>query len=93
MKYWADHASFPFQSHDLWFLTENIRWGYQPADLDLKATVAKVNRADLWLDAAKTLGITDLPSLSRGVETFFDGKTFDPENPSAYLASLAIKAV
>jgi nitrate/nitrite transport system substrate-binding protein len=28
---------------------------------------------------------------SRGVETFFDGKSFDPENPAAYLASLAIK--
>jgi nitrate/nitrite transport system substrate-binding protein len=28
---------------------------------------------------------------SRGRETFFDGKVFDPENPAAYLASLTIK--
>jgi nitrate/nitrite transport system substrate-binding protein len=28
---------------------------------------------------------------SRGRETFFDGKVFDPENPRAYLDSLAIK--
>ena len=27
MKFWADNASYPFQSHDLWFLTEDIRWG------------------------------------------------------------------
>src|SRR3954470_24699676 len=27
MKYWRDHASYPFQSHDLWFLTEDTRWG------------------------------------------------------------------
>jgi nitrate/nitrite transport system substrate-binding protein len=38
------------------------------------------------------LGVTDIPtSDSRGVETFFDGKIFDPANPSAYLDSLAIK--
>ena len=35
---------------------------------------------------------TSRPRPSRGVETFFDGKIFDPDNPSAYLDSLAIKA-
>ena len=30
-------------------------------------------------------------STSRGLENFFDGKVFDPANPAAYLASLAIK--
>ena len=30
---------------------------------------------------------------SRGKETFFDGKVFDPDAPDAYLASLAIKTV
>jgi nitrate/nitrite transport system substrate-binding protein len=35
---------------------------------------------------------SDIPtSTSRGKETFFDGKVFDPENPAAYLKSLAIK--
>ena len=32
MKFWSDHASYPFQSHDLWFLTEDIRWGKFEAD-------------------------------------------------------------
>ena len=96
MKFWKNHASYPFQSHDLWFLTENVRWGkFAPTD-DLKGLVAKVNREDIWREAALALGVpaADLPaSTSRGVETFFDGKTFDPENPAAYLASLAIKRV
>ena len=36
----------------------------------------------------------DIPtSKSRGIEKFFDGKVFDPENPAAYLKSLAIKRV
>ncbi|WP_028135156.1 CmpA/NrtA family ABC transporter substrate-binding protein [Bradyrhizobium japonicum] len=96
MKYWRDHASYPFQSHDLWFLTEDIRWGKYEAGFDTKALIAKVNREDMWRDAAKTLGVAaaDIPaSTSRGKETFFDGKVFDPENPAAYLKSLAIKRV
>lgn len=96
MKYWRDHASYPFQSHDLWFLTEDIRWGKYEPNFDTKALIAKVNREDLWKDAAKTLGVAaaDIPtSTSRGKETFFDGKVFDPENPAAYLKSLAIKRV
>lgn len=92
-KYWRDNASYPFKSHDLWFLTEDIRWGYLPADTDTKALVDKVNREDLWKEAAKAIGQTAaIPaSTSRGVETFFDGVKFDPENPSAYLKSLKIK--
>ncbi|MFS8885141.1 CmpA/NrtA family ABC transporter substrate-binding protein [Synechococcus sp. H70.2] len=93
MKFWQDNASYPFKSHDLWFLTEDIRWGYLPADTDTKALVDKVNREDLWREAAKAIGQEAAipPSTSRGVETFFDGVKFDPENPAAYLEKLAIK--
>ncbi|NML46450.1 ABC transporter substrate-binding protein [Ramlibacter sp. G-1-2-2] len=96
MRYWKDNASYPFQSHDLWFLTENQRWGYLPMNLDTKALIAKVNREDLWRAAAKELGVAakDIPaSTSRGVEKFFDGKVFDPANPKKYLDSLAVKNV
>lgn len=93
-KYWRDNASYPYKSHDLWFLTENIRWGYFKPDLDTTALIDQVNREDLWREAAEALGVTEIPtSTSRGVETFFDGKTFDPENPSAYLDSLTIKRI
>ncbi|MGH7005209.1 MAG: CmpA/NrtA family ABC transporter substrate-binding protein, partial [Alphaproteobacteria bacterium] len=92
MKYWANNASYPYRSHDLWFLTEDMRWGRLPADTDTKALIDKVNREDLWREAAKDLDVADIPtSTSRGKETFFDGKVFDPEDPSAYLASLDIK--
>ncbi len=94
-KYWTDAASYPFKSHDLWFLTENIRWGLLPPDTDTTAWVDAVNREDLWREAAMALGQDAAipPSPSRGVETFFDGITFDPENPQAYLDSLAIKRI
>ena len=96
MKFWSGHASFPFKSHEAWFLAEDIRWGKFEPTTDIKALVAKVNGADIWRDAAKTLGVAaaDIPATdSRGKETFFDGKVFDPADPSAYLKSLAIKRV
>jgi nitrate/nitrite transport system substrate-binding protein len=96
MKYWRDHASYPYQSHELWFLTENVRWGRFTGKEDFKSLIAKVNREELWREAARELGVAaaQIPqSTSRGIERFFDGKTFDPANPGAYLASLAIKRV
>jgi nitrate/nitrite transport system substrate-binding protein len=93
MKFWREEASFPFKSHDLWFVTEDMRWGKLPASTDAKKLVDSVNRADLWKEAAKAIGQeAAIPkSDSRGVETFFDGVKFDPEDPAAYLKALKIK--
>lgn len=99
--YWKDEkgsVSYPYQSHDLWFLTESVRWGFLPKDTLIKAKdlIKQVNREDIWREAAKELGVAaaDIPSsTSRGVETFFDGAKFDPEKPEAYLESLKIKRV
>ncbi|MCY7366893.1 MAG: ABC transporter substrate-binding protein [Chamaesiphon sp.] len=95
MKFWADNASYPYQSHDLWFLTENMRWGNIPTDfVKAKETIKKVNREDLWKAAATALKVdaAQIPtSTSRGVETFFDGVKFDPAKPEEYLKSLKIK--
>jgi len=96
MKYWKEQASYPFQSHDLWFLTENQRWGILSSTLDTKALIKSVNREDLWRDAAKAIGApaSDIPeSTSRGKEKFFDGIVFDPADPAAYIKSLKIKRV
>jgi nitrate/nitrite transport system substrate-binding protein len=94
MKFWGNNASFPYKSHDTWFVTEDIRWGYLPKGTNIKALVNQVNRADLWRAAAKANGFGNGPaSDSRGVETFFDGVKFDPNNPQGYLNSLKIKAL
>ena len=57
MKFWQDHASYPFKSHDTWFVTEDIRWGKFEPTTDIKALVDKVNREDLWREAAKALAV------------------------------------
>ncbi|MBD2512965.1 ABC transporter substrate-binding protein [Nostoc muscorum FACHB-395] len=103
--YWKDgkgNVSYPYKSHDLWFIVENVRWGFLPKDyVDNNAAKArelinKVNREDIWKEAAKEAGIAaaDIPTnTSRGVEEFFDGIKFDPEKPEEYLKNLKIKKV
>lgn len=99
--YWKDglgNVSYPYKSHDLWFLTETLRWGFHKsaiADLDtVQKLIDQVNREDIWREAAKEAGFADIPTdTSRGVETFFDGIKFDPKDPAAYLKSLKIKRV
>jgi nitrate/nitrite transport system substrate-binding protein len=94
MKFWgtSGDVSYPWKSLDTWFVTENIRWGKFEPSIDIKALVDRTNRSDLWTQAAKTLGVANLPTGdSRGVERFFDGKVFDPADPQAYLRSLSIK--
>jgi nitrate/nitrite transport system substrate-binding protein len=96
MKFWQDQTSFPFRSHDAWFVAEDMRWGKLDANTDINALVGKVNRDDLWREVAKTLGVaaSDIPATSsRGKETFFDGKVFDPADPMAYLKALDIKRI
>jgi nitrate/nitrite transport system substrate-binding protein len=94
MKFWRDNASYPFKSHDAWFVTEDMRWGKFDAKTDIKALVSQVNREDIWRESAKIAGVSakDIPaSTSRGKEVFFDGKVFDPDKPLDYLKSQSIK--
>ncbi|NJN89877.1 MAG: ABC transporter substrate-binding protein [Leptolyngbyaceae cyanobacterium RM2_2_4] len=99
--YWSDElgsVSYPYKSHELWFLTETMRWNFHNgaiADIDTaRQLIDRVNREDLWKEAAQEAGFSGIPdSTSRGVETFFDGTKFDPENPEAYLNGLQIKRI
>jgi bicarbonate transport system substrate-binding protein len=99
--YWNSdrgNISYPYKSLTEWFLVESIRWKFFPGTVDTvaqaKAINDKVTREDLWKQAATELGVPakEIPSSSsRGKETFFDGITYDPANPQAYLDSLKIK--
>jgi bicarbonate transport system substrate-binding protein len=91
-------VSYPYKSLTLWFLLESMRWKFYPGTVDTveqaKAINDKVTREDLWRQAAQELGLPakDIPTTSsRGKEVFFDGVTYDPENPKAYLDSVKIK--
>jgi len=86
---------YPFKSHDLWFVTEDVRWGkFEPTTTDTKALVEKVNREDSGARPQRSSRCRPPTSRRRphaARRTFFDGKVFDPANPAAYLKSLSIK--
>jgi bicarbonate transport system substrate-binding protein len=101
IRYWQDSrgsVSYPYKSHDLWFLTESVRWGFLPQGILSEADriINAVSGDQYWREAAQELGIaaSAIPSsTSRGIEKFFDGAEFNPEKPQDYLNSLRIKAI
>ena len=96
MKFWRDMPPTRSRATSSGSSPRTSAGASLPPETDIKALVAQVNREDLWREAAKELGVAaaDIPaSTSRGPETFFDGKVFDPDNPQTYLASLSINRV
>ncbi|WP_218080429.1 CmpA/NrtA family ABC transporter substrate-binding protein [Anthocerotibacter panamensis] len=96
MRFWKANASYPFENADIWFLTENVRWGFLPPNFDaIRKVVTEVNRQDIWRSAAKLASIptSDIPKKIVRDEVFFDGLKFNMNNPVAYLKGLEIKRV
>jgi nitrate/nitrite transport system substrate-binding protein len=53
MKFYNDgYVTFPFLSDGMWFMTQHRRWGLLKEDPDYLAVAKKVNRIDLYKDAA-----------------------------------------
>jgi nitrate/nitrite transport system substrate-binding protein len=80
---------FPYHSMAIWMLTQMRRWGQLQRDVDYKAVAEQVFLA---LDAGRAMRELGLPvpaSPMRGATIL--GKTFDPAQPEAYLASQTIR--
>lgn len=94
-------ANFPWRSHAVWFITQMLRWGHIDRPLDIRAVAEQVYRPDLYRQAACGLGMPapdidykteglhamdwQLGSMRLGPDRFFDGRTFQPADPIAYL--------
>lgn len=85
-----DYAAYPFYSHGMWFITQMYRWGQLDKAVDMKATIEKVYRPDLFAEVAKEVGYTLPPSPWKkdGVDEynkFIDGKVWDPNQAVDYI--------
>ena len=97
------HATYPYYSDAVWYLTQMRRWGQIPEGMsdEWYHTVAKqVYLPDVYLKAARLLVAEgkakkeDFPWDSDGfrpaTKEFIDGVMYDGRKPNAYLEALAI---
>ncbi|CAA6802451.1 MAG: Nitrate ABC transporter, nitrate-binding protein, partial [uncultured Sulfurovum sp.] len=84
------YAAYPYYSHGMWFITQMYRWGQLDKPVNMKETIEKVYRPDLFAEVAKDVGYTLPPSAWKkdGVDEynkFIDGKVWDPNKAVEYI--------
>ncbi|MBF0183310.1 MAG: ABC transporter substrate-binding protein [Magnetococcales bacterium] len=101
--FFRHHATYPFYSDAIWYLTQMRRWGqiseFKPDSWYLE-TARKVYRPDLYLQAARVLVeegkakkeefLWDSDGFRPAQNEFIDGMRYDAHTPNAYLEQLTI---
>ncbi|MBE7637499.1 ABC transporter substrate-binding protein [Sneathiella sp. P13V-1] len=85
---YKDQATYPWQSHALWFYTQIQRWRGNSWDEEQATAAMHSFRPDIYIEALKPLA-ENLPTAVSKIETsanFFDGRVFDPDHADTYLS-------
>ncbi|OHC65505.1 MAG: nitrate transporter [Rhodocyclales bacterium GWA2_65_19] len=92
MKFFNDGAvNFPYLSDAMWFLTQHKRWGLLKDDPDYLAVAKKVNRIDIYRQAATAAGVS-LPKSDMRSHKLIDGVVWDGKDPKKYAGSFKVHA-
>ncbi|OLP18057.1 bacitracin ABC transporter ATP-binding protein [Leptolyngbya sp. 'hensonii'] len=89
-QFFVDKTNFPDRVEALWTMTQLARWDITPFPRNWVEVLERVRRLDVFGAAARDLGFPDIEP-NRGPIRFFDGVSFDPDDPIGYLKSLDIK--
>lgn len=96
------HATYPFYSDGIWFLTQMRRWGQIPESKPEEwyaETIKEIYRPDIWKNAAdllvkeghlKASDIPDTDGYKAATSDFIDGMTYDGKDPIGYLNGFKI---
>ena len=91
MKFFNDgKVNFPYLSDGMWFMTQHKRWGLLKTDPDYLAVAKKVNRIDMYKEAAGAMGIS-VPKDEMRTSKLIDGVVWDGKDPKAYANSFKVK--
>ncbi len=96
------HATYPFYSDAIWFLTQMRRWGQISESKDdawYVETAKKVYKPEIWIKAAEALvaegkiPASDIPvtdGFKPITKDFIDGTEYDGRKPNEYLSKFEI---
>jgi len=84
-------VNFPYLSDAMWFMTQFRRWGLLKTAPDYLALASKVNRIDMYTQAAHAMGI-DTPQQPMRTSRLMDGVVWDGTDPDAYVNQFDIRS-
>ena len=91
MKFYNDgYVTYPYLSDGMWFMTQHRRWGLLKEDPDYLAVAKKVNRIDLYKDAA-AMTRTPLPKDVFRAARLMDGVLWDGKEAKKYAGAFKIR--
>ena len=91
MKFYNEGTvNYPYLSDGMWFLTQHRRWGLLKEDPDYLAVAKKVNRIDIYKQAAAAAQVP-LPKSDLRTSKLIDGVVWDGKDPKKYASSFKIK--
>jgi len=92
VKFFDDgKVNFPYLSDGMWFMTQFRRWGLLKSTPDYMAVASKVNRIDMYTQAAHAMGI-DTTQQSMRTNCLMDGVVWDGTAPDAYVNQFDIRS-
>ncbi|UDJ83509.1 CmpA/NrtA family ABC transporter substrate-binding protein [Kosakonia oryzae] len=92
MRFFHDGSvNYPWLSDGMWFLTQHKRWGLLTQDPDYLGVARKVNRIDIYKQAAAAVGNVPLPGSDMRSSVLIDGIRWDGSNPAAYASGFSVK--
>jgi nitrate/nitrite transport system substrate-binding protein len=89
MTFFDRQTNFPWKSHGIWWLSQFRRWGMVKGGVDYAGLTNRVHRPDIFREVAMQMGV-EAPQEDMKQETLFDGVTFDPTQPEAYIRAFPI---
>jgi len=87
VRFYGAHINPPDPGDATWILTQLARWGISPFPLNWEEVIERVQRPDLYAEAAGSLGLP-LESRAPSVLQPFGVQTLDPGDPLGYLEAL-----